>query len=221
MYKLKSESPESNTNSVLTKIYTKVNDILSKELVGISNKDQLIRKISREMYNIVNGEIASANNEIASVFSRIQDELNVQFDIVTGLNATNITIKNVKFSGDRVIVFWNDNTKTIVKMDDEESKYDPEKAIMAAYTKKILSYMNTARERSLSKLLNKWIAKYEEEKDIIEFQLNKIKDRKKANNMKTASDSIIIETGGHSFNTNETPVDYIINESVENADNKE
>ena len=88
------------------------------------------------------------------------------------------TINDVKFSGNRVIVFWTDGTKTIVAMQDDESKYDIDKAIMAAYTKKILSYYPTSKERSMNKMLDKWIEKYKTYEKDIKAQLKKIKERK-------------------------------------------
>ena len=88
------------------------------------------------------------------------------------------SIKNIKFSGYKVIVFWKDNTKTIVTMQDDEDNYDVEKAIMAAFTKKILSYRNSAKERSVNNLLDKWIAKYEEEREDIEAHRKELDKRK-------------------------------------------
>lgn len=74
-------------------------------------------------------------------------------------------IKDIKFSGIATIVFWNDNTKTVVKMDKTEKVFDVEKAIMAAYMKKALETMGgTAKERSLDEVLKKYTAKYEAEK---------------------------------------------------------
>ena len=90
------------------------------------------------------------------------------------------TIKNVMYSGNKTIVFWTDNTKTIVTMCDEEDKFDPEKAIYAAYTKKIISFLNMpSRQRSLDKLFKPWIDKFNDNKE--EY----IADVKRALNKKT------------------------------------
>lgn len=44
-------------------------------------------------------------------------------------------IKDVKFSGPATIVFWSDNTKTIVKVHEED--FDPEKGLAMAICKKL------------------------------------------------------------------------------------
>lgn len=67
-----------------------------------------------------------------------------------------IGIKNVIFNPPATIVFWTDNTKTVVKAG-EYDIYDPEKGIAMAITKKVLgnqgNYYNEVR---------KWLDKYEE-----------------------------------------------------------
>ena len=47
------------------------------------------------------------------------------------------TIKDVIFNPPATIVFWGDNTKTVVRAQDDES-YDPEKGIAMAMSKKML-----------------------------------------------------------------------------------
>ena len=49
----------------------------------------------------------------------------------------NVDVKKIIFSGPKTIVFWNDGTKTIVSMSQEERNFDPEDAFRAAYTKKM------------------------------------------------------------------------------------
>lgn len=65
-----------------------------------------------------------------------------------------VEIKNVIFNPPATIVFWTDNTKTVVKAG-EYDIYDPEKGIAMAITKKVLgnqgNYYNEVR-----KLLNKY-----------------------------------------------------------------
>ncbi len=48
-----------------------------------------------------------------------------------------IDVKKIIFNGFKTIVFWNDGTKTIVSMSQEERNFDPEDAFRAAYTKKM------------------------------------------------------------------------------------
>lgn len=67
-------------------------------------------------------------------------------------------ITNVKFNPPATIVFWSDNTKTVVKAQDDEP-FDPEKGLAMAMVKKYLgnkgNYFNE---------ISKWTDKYEEEK---------------------------------------------------------
>ena len=48
-----------------------------------------------------------------------------------------IDVEKIIFNGFETIVFWNDGTKTIVSMSQEERNFDPEDAFRAAYTKKM------------------------------------------------------------------------------------
>ena len=89
------------------------------------------------------------------------------------------TIKDVKFSADKVIVFWNDDTKTIVTIGEDEKTYDVEKALFAAYTKKLLTTINgNAKDRSLNHMIDKWSKVYEDNKKQIKADIAKIKKRK-------------------------------------------
>lgn len=67
------------------------------------------------------------------------------------------TINNVIFNDPATIVFWSDNTKTVVKTQDGE-EFDPEKGLAMAITKKYFgnkgSYYNN---------IKKWTDKYHEE----------------------------------------------------------
>lgn len=49
----------------------------------------------------------------------------------------NVDVKKIIFSGPKTIVLWSDGTKTIVSMSKNETKFDPEAAFCAAYTKKM------------------------------------------------------------------------------------
>ena len=91
-----------------------------------------------------------------------------------------IELKDVKFSGDKTIAFWEDGEKTIVTMQDDEKEYDPEKAIMACYMKRLIDIQKqvTNHNISIKKIFDKYLAKYEKEKPKIEAQIQKIKQRK-------------------------------------------
>ena len=91
-----------------------------------------------------------------------------------------LELKDIKFSGDKTIAFWDNGEKTIVTMQDDEHEFDPEKAIMACYMKRIFElYKNsTGKSVSIKKIFDKYLAKYEKEKPEIEVQIQKIKQRK-------------------------------------------
>lgn len=59
-----------------------------------------------------------------------------------------ITIKDVRFSPPATIVFWSDNTKTVVKAQNGET-FDAEKGLMACIIKRITG--NTGRYNELFK----------------------------------------------------------------------
>lgn len=86
-------------------------------------------------------------------------------------------IENVKFSGYKVIVFWKDKTKTIVTLGDDENNDDVEKALFAAFTKKVLSFMKNAKGRSINDMIDKWTKKYKDEEQDILIQQMKINNR--------------------------------------------
>lgn len=88
-------------------------------------------------------------------------------------------IKDVRFSGYTTLVYWCDDTITKVTMDDSEDKYDVEKAIACAYMKRIMSYLDcNAKNRTIDNVFNKYLTKYEDEKEDIEAQMENIKKRK-------------------------------------------
>lgn len=72
-------------------------------------------------------------------------------------NSNKFKIKNVIFNDPATIVFWDDGTKTVVKCS-EGDKFDPEKGLAMAITKKALGnkydYYNTIKH---------WLKKYKPE----------------------------------------------------------
>ena len=64
-------------------------------------------------------------------------------------------IKNVKFNPPATIVFWTDNTKTVVKCKGED--YDPEKGLAMCISKKMLGDKGNYYE-----VFKKWLPKEEE-----------------------------------------------------------
>lgn len=92
--------------------------------------------------------------DVASVYSRYiptdREENNMTTEQYIG---TCFTINKIIFSGSKTIVLWKDGTKTIVTCQDDEELFDPEKAVMAAFTKKVLSKMpGNSEKRSMNEL---------------------------------------------------------------------
>ncbi len=46
-------------------------------------------------------------------------------------------VREIRYNGPATIVFWEDNTKTVVKMQHGEERYDPDKAFTMAVCKKL------------------------------------------------------------------------------------
>ena len=76
-------------------------------------------------------------------------------------------IKKVKFSPPATIVFWTDNTKTVVKCSGED--YDPEKGLAMCICKKMLGNKGNYYE-----VFKKWLPK-EDDSDVVQKVLEHIK----------------------------------------------
>mgnify|MGYP003540406908 CR=1 FL=1 len=76
-------------------------------------------------------------------------------------------IKNVKFNPPATIVFWTDNTKTVVKCNGED--YDPEKGLSMCICKKMLGNRGNYYE-----VFKKWLPK-EDNSDVVQKVLEHIK----------------------------------------------
>ena len=76
-------------------------------------------------------------------------------------------IKKVKFNPPATIVFWTDNTKTVVKCQRED--YDPEKGLAMCISKKFLGDKGNYYE-----VFKKWLPK-EDDSDVVQKVLEHIK----------------------------------------------
>ena len=76
-------------------------------------------------------------------------------------------IKNVKFNPPATIVFWTDNTKTVVKCNGEA--YDPEKGLAMCICKKMLGNKGNYYE-----VFKKWLPK-RDDSDVVQKVLEHIK----------------------------------------------
>jgi hypothetical protein len=66
------------------------------------------------------------------------------------------TIKNVIFNPPATIIFWSDNTKTVVKCDDSYETYDPEKGLAMAISKKLMGDNKFEYYNTFLHWLKKW-----------------------------------------------------------------
>lgn len=66
-------------------------------------------------------------------------------------------IKDVKFNGPATIVFFDDNTKVVIKCNDTDI-FDPEKAVMICVLRKALGMSGS----QFKKWIGKWTKSYEE-----------------------------------------------------------
>ena len=78
-------------------------------------------------------------------------------------------IKKVKFNPPATIVFWTDNTKTVVKCKGED--YDPEKGLAMCISKKVLGDKGNYYE-----VFKKWLPK-EDDSDVVQKVLEHIKPK--------------------------------------------
>ena len=108
--------------------------------------------IRMDVRGIMTGPIGNVGN-----FNYIASRLEAAMNRTDISKPTMPTIKNVIFSPPATIVFWTDNTKTVVKCQ-ENDIYDPEKGLAMAYMKKSMgnkgNYFNEVK---------KWTEKYERE----------------------------------------------------------
>lgn len=87
-------------------------------------------------------------------------EANATLDPLTAIpynpNTNSLHITNVIFNPPATIVFWSDNTKTVVKCDYECEIYDPEKGIAMAISKKLLGNNKYEYYNTFKHWLKKW-----------------------------------------------------------------
>lgn len=72
---------------------------------------------------------------------------------------TKLSITNVIFNPPATIVFWSDHTKTVVKCDISLEKYDPEKGLAMAISRKMLG----DNKREYYNTFLHWLKKYDKQ----------------------------------------------------------
>lgn len=128
------------------KVYDDENSILGgikviKDVCLPTNKIELIYN-DRDEYEYNNFYLPALKTAINSIYGLPKVDLmssvvynkNIYKEEKVKLNKPEI--KDVKFNGPATIVFWSDNTKTIVKCEDED--FDKEKGLAMAISKKFL-----------------------------------------------------------------------------------
>lgn len=80
-----------------------------------------------------------------------------------------LAITNVIFNPPATIVFWNDNTKTVVKCDISLEDYDPEKGIAMAISRKMLADNKREYYHVFKHWLKKWNKQESMRKDLTAF----------------------------------------------------
>ena len=75
-------------------------------------------------------------------------------------------VREIRYNGPATIVFWEDNTKTVVKMQPGEVYYDPDKAFAMAVCKKLFGNKFNRHLTKAQKAFDKyWEAEYEKERE--------------------------------------------------------
>ena len=134
---------------------------ICNECTGVSHYRQtenMTRQTRKETYVTFMGNTYKAQvvavDARADEFSTLEFNATLSPDNYVGAIRSTPQIKDVIFNPPATIVFWGDDTKTVVQAQDGE-KFDPEKGLAMAISKKILGnkydYYHT-----FAKYLKKW-----------------------------------------------------------------
>lgn len=87
--------------------------------------------------NIIRATFRDVDNSDLAIFTGLyQTQMNARLEITEQIKNSPF-VKKVIFNNPATIVFWNDDTKTVVKAQDGE-KYDEEKGLALCFMKKAL-----------------------------------------------------------------------------------
>ena len=89
-------------------------------------------KVGNQTYRARDVEFTQSVGEYPEI------ELHTMLSPYNKVQTSVLSIKEVIFNPPATIVFWSDNTKTVVKADYAYDSYDPEKGIAMAISKKML-----------------------------------------------------------------------------------
>lgn len=89
--------------------------------------------MSYKCYEYYNNYVITKNSDCYSVYPKL---LSAVFNTIPTTRTVIPKIKDVIYNDPATIVFWEDGTKTVVKCKNE--KFDPEKGLAMAFSKKML-----------------------------------------------------------------------------------
>ena len=126
-------------------------------------KEQLKKSLNAE-YGTGYFDVRNYNeNSPSQVFNRVQDYLAKEMEkaMFYDIFYPRVWIKKVIFNDPATIVIWSDGTKTVVKKQskDYKRKFDPEKGLAMAISKKFLG-----NEGNYYNEISKWVDTYEKPK---------------------------------------------------------
>ena len=132
-------------------------------------KPEVTVTVGKQTYRAVDVEIHQSCGEYPEI------ELSAMMSPYNKVPNTNLSIKEVIFNPPATIVFWSDNTKTVVKADYGYDSYDPEKGIAMAISKKMLGDNKYEYYNTFKHWLKKWNKQCKTD-DFIEYLEKNIPD---------------------------------------------
>ena len=109
--------------------------------------------------NYLQMTVSNKEKTVQDVFDTLTEEQKaVVYAFMSELNPNLVEIKNVVFNPPATIVFWTDNSKTVVKAENEA--FDPEKGLAMAIAKKALGNKGNYYET-----FKKWLPKTESKEE--------------------------------------------------------
>ena len=146
-----------------------------EEIRGTCRFDPAYRKCKYDASALIGGKIdihTYIKNDVESLqeaqkrIMNLKQELNSLCGSKAFVNSKyGLYIKNVIFNPPATIVFWSDDSKTVVKCQ-EGDEFDPEKGLAMAITKKMFG-----NKGSYCNQIKKWTDKYWEEQEKITFPM--------------------------------------------------
>lgn len=103
--------------------------------------------MSYKCYEYYNNYVITTNSDCYSVYPKL---LSAVFNTIPTSQTVIPKIKDVIYNDPATIVFWEDGTKTVVKCKNE--KFDPEKGLAMAFSKKMLG-----NKGSYYNIFKKWL----------------------------------------------------------------